>query len=132
MIRLKKQAAGRTVRVKNEDIPITIHCLGPELEEHKLILTNALVRATEFKEPHETSRCPPEPRVSQVGHSLSLWVSTAPYREHTRVNTDLFRRVRRARRCQAPCMTLLLWELRRGRPELCAALQVAGPAPGPH
>lgn len=25
MIRLKKQAAGRTVRVKNEDIPITTH-----------------------------------------------------------------------------------------------------------
>lgn len=41
------------------------------------------MRATEFKEPHKTSRCPPEPRVSQVGHSLSLWVSNAPSRTHT-------------------------------------------------
>lgn len=36
VIRLKKQAAGRTVRVKNEDIPITIH----DVTHHTALVLN--------------------------------------------------------------------------------------------
>lgn len=36
MIRLKEQAAGRTVRVKNEDIPITIH----DVTHHTVLALN--------------------------------------------------------------------------------------------
>lgn len=36
VIRLKEQAAGRTVRVKNEDIPITIH----DVTHHTVLALN--------------------------------------------------------------------------------------------